>query len=243
MKTNSSFKALLCAGLVSALALPAFAADQTSEDWKWDLSLYGLAAGMSGDVTLKGLTADVNVGFDQILENLQFGAMGTLRVSKGRWGAAADVIYMGLSAAKNGARVDFDQWCIEPTASYRLSDGFEMLAGVRYNNISGEIRVGGGTPTPRTATGTIDWFDPIVGFNYNAPISQAWSFHLRADIGGSSGLTWQAFPAFNWRFSGTGLLQMGYRWVSNDYSTGSGTSLFNYNVVSQGPQVGVNFRF
>jgi hypothetical protein len=242
MKTYSSLKALLCAGLVSALALPAFAADQTSEDWKWDASLYGLAAGMSGDVTLKGLTADVDIGFDKILDNLQFAAMGSLRVSQGRWGGTVDVIYMGLGAAKDGARIDFDQWLVEPTVSYRLSGSFEVLGGVRYNYLNADIRVGEGLPTVRTASGTMDWFDPIVGFNYDVPISSSWSFHLRADVGGISGLTWQAYPAFNWHFSETGLMQVGYRWVDYNYSTGSGTSQFRFNILDQGLQLGVTFR-
>lgn len=243
MKHRSLYNALLLAGLTSALAFPAHAADPQAEGWKWDGSLYFLGAAMTGDVTIRGVTADVNMGFDKILDNLQFGAMGTLRVSNGRWAVATDVIYMGLGASKNGISVDFDQWMIEPTVGYRLSDGFELLAGGRYNSVSGELRGPGILPTPRIVSGTQDWFDPIVGFNYDVPLGQKWTFHLRSDIGGISGLTWQVYPAFNWHFSDAGLLQMGYRWVDNDYSTGSSTSEFHYNIMTEGPQLGINYRF
>jgi hypothetical protein len=198
---------------------------------------------MTGDVTVHGITADINVGFSDILSNLEFGIMGSLRASKGVWAVTTDVVYMGLGASKNNVNADMDQWCVEPTVSYRLSDGFEVLAGVRYNSLSGEIIRSGVSPTPRQVTGTQDWFDPIIGFNYRMPINPAWSFNLRADIGGVSGLTWQAFPTFVWNFSDTGMMHMGYRWLSNDYSTGSGTSLFSYNMMIEGPQVGVTFRF
>jgi hypothetical protein len=244
MNTNQAVRILFLAGLLSAVSLPSFAANEPSADWKWDGSLYFLGAAMTGDVTVHGVTADLNVGFDQILDNLQFGAMGKLRVSNRRWAVATDVIYMGLGAAKNGVSVDFDQWCVEPTVGYHLGEGFELLAGVRYNSLSGELRLAPNLPNAvRVASGTQDWFDPIVGFNYDAPVVEGWNFHLRADIGGSSGLTWQVYPALNWHFSDTGSLQMGYRWVDNDYSTGSGTSLFRYNVMTEGPQLGVNIRF
>jgi hypothetical protein len=243
MNIRTSFNALLFAGLASALSLPAIAAESPQPGWKWDGSLYFLGAAMTGDVTIRGVTADVDMGFDKILDNLQFGAMGALRVSKGPWAVATDVIYMGLGASKNGVSVDFDQWMVEPTIGYGFSDAFELLVGVRYNSVSGELRGPGVLPTPIIVSGTQDWFDPIVGFNYDVPLAQKWSFHLRADVGGISGLTWQFYPAFNWHFSDAGRLQMGYRWVDNDYSTGSGASLFHYNIMTEGPQLGVNFRF
>lgn len=40
---------------------------------------------MSGDVTVKGVSADLDVGFDTIMDNLEFGAMGKVRVGYERW--------------------------------------------------------------------------------------------------------------------------------------------------------------
>ncbi len=242
MKYTTALKTLLLAGLVSALSLPAFAADNQPEGWKWDGTVYGLAAGMSGDITVGGTTAPLDTSFGTILDNLEFGFMGQLRASKGPWAVNTDVIYMGLGASKGGFSADIDQWCIEPTVGYRVNPSFEWLGGLRYNSLSGEIRGPGG----RAPTGSQDWIDPIVGFNYNLPTNSAWSFHLRADIGGfgvGSDLTWQAYPSASWRFSETGVFQMGYRWVYNDYESGSGAKYFRYDVTSQGPQVGVTFRF
>ena len=40
-----------------------------------------------------------------------------------------------------------------------------------------------------------------------------------------------------------GSLQAGYRWVYVDYETGSGTSRFRYDVLTQGPQLGFTLHF
>jgi hypothetical protein len=34
-----------------------------------------------------------------------------------------------------------------------------------------------------------------------------------------------------------------YRWLFTDYSQGSGTSQFRYNILTQGPQVGFTVHF
>ena len=214
--------------------------------WTFDVSLYGLAAGMSGDVIAKGIPADLNVGFDKIWNNLEMSAMGTLRVGYDRWALTTDVIYMGLGASKGGLSADLDQWVVEPTLSYRVYPGFELLAGTRYNNISGEIRGPGILPTPRVVTGTQAWWDPIVGANLSLPLGKKFSVNVRGDIGGfgaGSDLTWQAFPYVNWQVARAFSLQAGYRWVYTDYETGSGFNRFKYDVLTQGPQVGFTFHF
>ena len=58
-----------------------------------------------------------------------------------------------------------------------------------------------------------------------------------------SDLAWQLFPYFSWQFGARGWMQAGYRTVSMDYDEGSGLNEFKYDVVTQGPQLGVTFRF
>ena len=82
---------------LAGAALTPFAGRADTNTWTFDVSLYGLASGMSGDVTTKGVNADVDVGFDKIWDNLEFGAMGKVRVGYDRWALTTDVIYMGLS--------------------------------------------------------------------------------------------------------------------------------------------------
>ena len=236
---------LITLALAGTLVVPALRAQDTNR-WRFDVSLYGLAVGMAGDVGIGRVNADVDAGFDKIWENLEFGAMGMLRLGYDRWALSTDVLYMGLQGSKNGVTAEFDQWMVEPTLSYRVSKYFEPLAGVRYNNLSGEIRGPGILPTPRIPTGTQDWWDPIVGANLNLPLGKGFSFNVRGDIGGfgvGSDFAWQVFPYLSWQFAQWGALQAGYRWLYMSYEAGSGASRFKYDMLNQGPQLGVTFTF
>jgi hypothetical protein len=228
-------------GLTASLIPLAVSAVETNH-WSCDVSLYGLAAGMSGNATVKGVNANVDVGFDKILENLKFGAMGSARIGYDRWALTTDIIYMKLGASKDAVSAELEQWVVEPTLSYRVCKNFEALAGMRYNNINGDIR----GPFGRYPTGTQEWYDPIVGGNLNLPLSQRVSFNLRGDIGGfgvGSDLTWQAFPYFTWQFNKCASMQVGYRLVYTDYETGSGLNKFKYDMLTSGPQIGFAFHF
>ena len=247
VKPASSMKHAALLSLLAAVLLAGPAA-RTSETNKWtfDVSLYGLAVGMSGEIGVGPVNADVDVGFDEIWDNLEFGAMGTLRLGYDRWALTTDVIYMGLQGSKNGVTAELDQWMVEPSLSYRLSEYLELVAGARYNNLSGELRGPGILPTPRVPTGTQDWWDPIVGGNLRLPLGGNFSLNVRGDVGGfgaGSDFAWQAFPYLSWQFTKWGSLEAGYRWLYMDYETGSGSSRFKYDILSQGPQFGITFHF
>ena len=229
-----------------ALLAPLTGSAAEPNEWSFDFSLYGLADGMSGEIGIGPVTADLDVGFDDLLDNLEFGAMGSVRVGYGPWAFTTEVLYMGLQASKNGVTAEMDQWLVEPAISYRVSKYFEPLAGVRYNNLKGELRGPGVLPTPRIPTGTQDWWDPIVGANLQLPLGKNFSLNLRTDIGGfgvGSDLTWQVFPYLNWQFTKWASLQAGYRWLDMDYETGSGASRFEYDILNQGAQIGFTFHF
>lgn len=228
--------------LLAAFALASHPNATHADKWTFDASLYGLAAGMTGEVGVGPNTANVDVGFDKILENLEFGAMGRMRLGYGPVAISADVIYMGLSGSKNAFSADLDQWVVEPSLSCQLSQEFELLVGARYNNIKGEIR----GPFGRNPTSTQEWWDPIVGANISLPVGDSFSLNFRGDVGGfgvGSDLTWQAFPFLNWQCTETCSMQAGYRWVYTDYETGSGLSRFKYDITTHGLQVGITFQF
>jgi len=234
----------LTALLLTAILMPPAARAEEEEKRKLtlDSSVYLLAAGMSGDVTIKGITTDLDVGFGDMMESLELGTMGTVRVGYGRWALTTDVIFMALGASKGGFSGDIDQWIVEPSLSYQVCRYFEPLVGVRYNSIRGEIR----GPAGRNATGRQDWFEPFVGALLMLPLGEKFSLNLRGDAGGfgvGTELSWQAFPYVNWDISRRCSLQAGYRWVSTDYDTGRGANRFAYDVLSQGPQVGLTFKF
>lgn len=244
-KAAKEYKHLATLALAVAL-LPAAVRAADKSDWIFDVSLYGVAAGMSGNVTAKGVPADIDVGFDQILENLKMGGMGTVRVGYDRWSLSADVIYMDLAGSKGTTSVEAQQWLVQPMLGYQLCPGFAMTAGTRYNNLDVTVQ----TTTPlgsfRATSGTIAWWDPILGAQVGLPLGKKFSFNFSGDIGGfgvGSDLTWQAYPYFDWQFAKCASLQLGYRFLYTDYESGSGATLFKYDILTSGPQVGFTFHF
>lgn len=229
-----------------ALLAPLPSGASETNQWTFDVSIYGLADGMSGQIGIGPVTADVNVGVDDILDNLEFGFMGTTRVGYGPWALTVEGLYLGVEGAKNGVTAEFDQWLVEPSVSYRVNEYFEPLAGVRYNHLNGELRGPGILPTPVIPSGMQDWWDPIVGANFTLPLGKGFSLNLRGDVGGfgvGSDLAWQVYPYLNWQFAKWASLQAGYRWLDMDYETGSGASRFKYDMLNQGAQIGFTFHF
>ena len=236
--------ALVFAGV---LLLPAATFADETNHWHFDASLNLFMAGISGDVTARGIPANVNASFGDILENLEATVAGKVRAGYDRWTVATEFSYMKLGASTSSARVRLDQWLVEPSLNYRVCDFFESFAGARYNNISGDVKVTGPLGVTRGSTGTQDWWDPIVGAQLSLPlVGKKLTLEGHFDVGGfgvGSEFTWQAYPYLNWRFTKWGSAQLGYRWLGTDYENGSGRSKFVYDVVVQGPQLGFTVHF
>lgn len=240
MKHKRLITLVLAIGLLPA-TLPA----EENKPWRFDNSLNLFLAGMSGDLTAKGIPADVDASFGDIIEHLEAGFAGRVTVGYERWLLSTEFSYLRLSAATPAASADLEQWMVEPSLGYELCKFAQLFAGARYNSVDGDVTFNG--PAGRVATGTQEWWDPIVGAQLSYPlIKDKLSFDGRFDVGGfgvGSDITWQAFPYLNWRFARWGSAQLGYRWMGTDYETGSGLSKFRYDVVLQGVQIGLTMHF
>jgi hypothetical protein len=231
----------IIATLFATAFIPSLRAEETNH-WTFDLSIYGLAASMSGNVAVKGIPADVDIGFDKIWDNLNFGAMGTVRVGYDRWALSTDVIYMDVEGTKNSLSLQLKQWMVLPALEYHVHRQITVFAGAQYNSIGMELN----GPIGLNPSGTQDWWDPIVGAQLSLPLGKGFSLNARGDVGGfgvGSDLTWQAFPYVNWQFTKWGSFQLGYRWIFANYETGSGINRFKYDILTQGPQLGLTFSF
>ncbi len=201
-----------------------------------------LAPGMSGNTTVRGTTANVDMPFSKIWENLQFGGMARPTLRYRRWAVSTDVIYMGLGVAKTGLDVGYDQWLVEPVIQYRVTPWLSPYAGARYLSVKGDIR----GPQGRTGTGKQSWWDPVVGADVRLPLSSKFAVQVHGDVGGfgaGSSFSGQIEPMLDWRLGKLVSLQFGYRWLYADYKTGSGNTLFRYDMLTQGPQFGAVFHF
>ena len=236
--------------VLGVLAAPAARAG--ASDYEHTLVVYFMGVGMDGTTSIGPLEGDVNVGFSDILENLEFGSMLAYRVERGKWSVGADALYMGLGATKDGASgllktdVDVTQWMLELNSGYRQNDRLEWLFGLRYISLDTEIVL---TPVVGPVVSTDaskGWIDPFVGLRFTQPIGSKWAFVGRADVGGfgiGSDFAWQAVARFDWKASEKVALSFGYRALSADYEDGEGPSRFTYDVVSAGPAAAVIFTF
>ena len=62
-------------------------------------------------------------------------------------------------------------------------------------------------------------------------------------FGVGSTFTWQVFPTIGINLSNSASLELRYRWLDLDYSSGEDLTLFKYSVLTQGPVAGFRFQF
>ena len=228
------------------------ASSQEESDWKFDLAPFYLwAVNLEGDATVRGVTNPVDLPFDTIFDNLEGAFIIHFEaLHKNTWGVIADFNYLDISQNAQVAIFDIDVSVKETVAEfdgfYRIAHGvhqFDIVAGVRYNEVKLEYDI---RNLPFDNRRTENWWDPVVGVRYRYPIADRWTLQLRGDIGGfgiGSDFTWQTIGLIDyqpWKYVS---LVGGYRALSLDYETGSGSEVFKYDVLLHGPVLGLNIRW
>jgi hypothetical protein len=207
------------------------------------------------------VTSDIDLDLDTILDSMELGAMLEVRLDKGRWGLDVNGLYVDLSAETDrwslaglvspgliGSQTDLGLtlWAVEVTGHYRFSRRWTVLAGGRYYQNDVDLKISPLFGPGRKASISENWLDPIVGIEYNTPISERWSFGGRGDIGGfgaGSDFAWQLQAMFECRMSEHTSLGVGYCHLDWDYESGSGQDRFGLDTYMTGPFVGMRFRF
>ena len=225
-----------------ALAVPATA--QTSPDtWSIVLSPYMMGASMSGSTTVRGFEADVDVSASDIFSNLQFGFMGMMAARKGNWGVGGDVIYMALGTTVRETNVDFNQGGFAFYGLRKLGAAADLTFGMRVNTMKGQLDF---KRLNRSVEQSKAWVDPLVGLLLRTPEKGRLGLRVYSEFGGfgvGSDFTWQVFPTVMFRVTERTSIDLGYRWLDIDYATGDGNEKFAYDVLSQGPVMGLTMRF
>jgi len=251
--TAAHVRPCLAASLALLAAGPAVAAD---DHWEHTAVLYGVGASMEGEAGVGNLTADVDVGFDDILDNLEFGAMASWRAEKGRWSVLADLIYMRLEQKKDGlgplggtrATVDAGQVITELDVGYAMTERLSAYGGLRYWNLDTDLQVVVGPPVNTNLADSTreNWVDPVVGLRYVLPLSANWELVAKGDIGGfgsGSDFAWHTTAFASWKFAEHASLLVGFRMLGVDYEDGSGPGSFTWDVTEGGPALGVAWQF
>ncbi len=245
--------ALLVADLRAVAADPA-------DEWTGRATLYLWAAGISGETSGGG---ELEMGFDQLIEHLNFALMGAFEARHQRWAFGADLLYLNVSlddggtvplSVASGDGIDLDVsadaktkgWAVTPRAAYNLLDTnrfrLDALLGVRYLNLDADLDLGlqaGRFGTRRRIAASVVTWDVITGAKGRVKLGDGWSLPYYADIGaGDSELTWQLGGGIAYSMSQVDLA-LWYRHMAWELYDGDALSRVSFN----GPMLSASWRF
>src|SRR5213594_3941604 len=116
-----------------------------SEPWQFTIAAPGWMAGLGGTIGVRGVNADIDVGFDQILQHLDMIFAMRAEAQKGPFGIYGELIYIGLS---DGAQINglinnihevVNETLVDGALSWRLINqprgSLDLVAGTHYTNI------------------------------------------------------------------------------------------------------------
>ena len=256
MKTTGTTNAICAAVLVllsgTNLLLPSQASAQGDDvedffritPYIWMLSLDGTTASFGAD-------QDVDASFSDILDNLNIGLMVNLRWQmQSGWFFELDPMWasLELDLATPGplpitGKAEVDMWLVDAIGGYKFNNNFGVYGGARYYDQDIEITFDLGAGQPQGLGD--DWTDFIIGVHAYGELGEKWtvSGKLDAAVGGDSDSAYYAQFAFNRRFGQSMLLNLGWRYYDVDYVSGSGLTLFKWDVAHSGPAIGWSWLF
>src|SRR5437773_7908925 len=116
-----------------------------SEPWQFTIAAPGWLASLDGTIGIRGVNADINIGFDQILQHLDMIFAARAEAQKGPFGIYGELIYIGLSddaqinGLINNVHEQVDQTLVDGALSWRLINkprwSLDLAAGTHYTNI------------------------------------------------------------------------------------------------------------
>jgi opacity protein-like surface antigen len=250
-----------CAAL-AVLASDAIASEESKQSWQFEFVPYLFAAGLNGSIGALGVTADVDVPIEKLIQHLDGVFMGIIEARRENWLIMFDAIYvrlegetssswqgpLGISNATGELKTTIRQQVYQPSLGYRVFDdrtAVDIIGGVRYTQIDTEfdlgVTTGGLLPggTHHLSVGK-SWWDPVVGVRVTVPLAEKWSVMGYVDAGGNgSDFTYQAMAGANWQFAKNFSLKAGYRYLYQDFEDNG----FAWDMALHGAYFGLGIRF
>src|SRR5688572_16517530 len=158
--------------------------EETEDKWRLVSVPYLWAAGLKGDITVKGATTDVDVGFDTIKDHLEVGFMTYMELRRDKFGFFFNPMYMKLTAdgsISDGGDADIEQklWIVELGGFYNLHEWcdnhpirLDALGGGRYWNNNIELDFSGPLLGSRSTSNTEDLTDLFAGLRVHQQITE-----------------------------------------------------------------------
>jgi len=230
---------------------------EAGEEWEYMLEFYGLGSTIEGTTSIGRLSGvPVNVGFGDILDNLELAAMIHFEAFTQNKGFILDYGFMDLGAGRSGIRGVTDasvhQGVLEALYAFRESKGnrtTDYFIGLRAWDTEVDLVVDASI-RPGSASASLDqsWLDLIIGVRSSVKINDRWNTVFSVDIGGAgleSRLTSSAYAGAHYRLSDNWFLDLKYKGTYVDFYDGERGSpgAFEYDTGTHGPIIGIIRKF
>lgn len=208
------------AAFVMAYGVHAKAGDDFTKGWTFEFTPYLWAAGIDGDVSVRGRKANINMDFSDLVKHVDIGGdfLGIAR--KGRFVMWTQFDYMGLDnkdlggALPSDSRLQTTMLLFEAAAGYQFNGPFagskiDTMLGLRYGSFENKLSIQGAQ-----AKQTRDLVDPMIVVLPRIPIYYDWlafTMTLAVGGGGDSEFIYELQPQLEFQFSKNFLARVGYR--------------------------------
>jgi hypothetical protein len=259
--TRISVIAALCLTVLGVSPVLAQTDSSASQDqWQFSGAIYMWGADMAGQ-TIGG--SEVEVGFSDLVDNLEMAFMGAFVARKNNWSLLTDVIYLDIGVENTTelsipiggnllpvtttTDLDVKSRVMHFAGGYGLySEGksrLDLIGGARYLDLSMDLFLelqSLGPGQSRTISESLTTWDGIIGLKGQASLGERWYLPYYVDVGtGDSKLTWQASAGIGFRAGRVWDLALVYRHLEWDFD--STRVIDDLNI--SGPTLGVIFRW
>ena len=124
-----------------------------SEPWQFTIAVPGWMGGLDGTIGVRGVNANIDIGFDQVLQHLDMVFAARAEAQKGPFGIYGEVFYLGLSDVAevnglvNNIHAQVDLTLVDGGLSWRLINAprgsLDFTAGTHYTNVYQRLTLNG----------------------------------------------------------------------------------------------------
>lgn len=225
----------------------------TASEWQFAFTPYLYMTGVSGTIGARGRTAEVDMSFGDVIENLNLGLMGTLEARKGRFVVVNDLMWIKLGEERptpgslySSVKLGVNMFVWDPEVGYRLYEGkagsFDVLGGFRLMSIENNVNFRAGALPAVDVSERKTWATPVIGGHGTLNLSPKLFLATKFDIGGGVGadITGQFYGGGGYRITPKIALVGGYRYLTTDYDSEAG---FLFDTSMNGVLLGAKFTF
>jgi hypothetical protein len=221
--------------------------------WDFAFAPYLYMTGMKGTVGARGRTAEVDMNFSDVIENLNLALMGTFEARKGRFVVVNDLMWIKLGEERDtpgelfsSVKIGVNLLVLDPEAGYRVYQGergsFDILGGVRLTSVETNINFREGALPASDVSERKTWATPVFGARGTLDLSTKFFLATKFDLGGGLGadFTGQFYGGGGYRITPGIALIGGYRYLKTDYDSDAG---FLFDTEMNGIVIGGKFTF